>query len=92
MSAGAADVAIAASSTRAELDTLLVLAQGASLIEGDQLDLLGMLRLVEVQIQSTRRAVVNEARAAGYSGEKIADTLAIDVAELAALYAGSSGG
>lgn len=86
MSAGEIDTAIAASNTRAELDTLLLLTQGASRIEGDQLDLLGMLRLVEIQVQSTRRAVVNEARAAGYSGEAIADTLAIDVTELKARY------
>jgi len=45
-----------------------------------------MLRLIEIQVQSTRRAVVNEARAAGCSGEEIADTLAIDVVELKTRY------
>lgn len=86
MSNNAAATAVAASNTRAELDTLLVLAQGASRVEGDQLDLLGMLRLVEIQVQSTRRAAVNEARAADFSGAEIADTLAIDVAELRSRY------
>lgn len=91
MSATTTETAIAASNTRAELDTLLLLAQGASRIEGDQLDLLGMLRLVEIQVQSTRRAVVKEARASGYSGEEIADTLAIDVADLRSRYGGVQG-
>ena len=64
------------------LDMLVVLAQAAARKDGgDRLDLLGMLRLIEIQVQGTRRAVVSEARSLGYTAQEIADTLAIDVAE-----------
>lgn len=43
----------------------------------DPLDDLGMLRMAEIQIESTREAIVTEAKTDGFSWQQIGDILCI---------------
>lgn len=59
-----------------ELGTLISLAEtvgGA----GDLLDMLGAVRLVELQAGNARRAIVTEARAAGHTWQELGDALGV---------------
>lgn len=50
-----------------------------SLVVGgdDPLDDLGMLRLAEILVEAVRKSIVAEAKAEGYSWQRIGDTLCI---------------
>ncbi|GAA3762039.1 hypothetical protein GCM10022240_13290 [Microbacterium kribbense] len=67
------EAALAAS---AALGTLIELTQQIS-GAGDTLDMLGAVRLVEIQAENVRRAIVTEARAEGLTWEQIGDALGI---------------
>ena len=74
-----------------ELETLSGLVCSLEHTRGDQLDILGMLRLAEIQIGIVRRALVAEARATGWSWRDVGLALGLTSAEAAEKYASRRG-
>ena len=69
-----------------ELETLSGLVHALERTRGDQLDMLGMLRLAEIQVGAVRRALVLEARATGFSWMEVGTSLGLTDAEALHLY------
>ena len=70
-----------------ELEKLAGLVDSIERMRSDQLDMLGMLRLAEIQIGITRRALIAEARAVGWSWRDIGLALGLSGDEAAEKYA-----
>jgi len=60
----------------AALDMLIGFAEGVSNAD-DLLDMIGSIRLVELAASQARRAIVIEARLAGYTWEEVGDALGV---------------
>lgn len=69
-----------------ELEKLAGLVDSIERMRSDQLDMLGMLRLAEIQIGITRRALIAEARAVGWSWRDIGLALGLPGDEAAEKY------
>lgn len=69
-----------------ELEKLSDFVAAVGQTRGDQLDMLGMLRLAEIQVGAVRRALVLEARAAGFSWLEVGIALGLTDTEALHLY------
>lgn len=69
-----------------ELEKLSDFVAAVGLTRGDQLDMLGMLRPAEIQVGAVRRALVLEARAAGFSWPEVGTALGLTDTEALHLY------
>ncbi|WP_422114733.1 hypothetical protein [Brachybacterium sp. UNK5269] len=69
-----------------ELETFSGLVHALERTRGDQLDMLGMLRLAEIQVGAVRRALVLEARATGFSWLEVGTALGLTDTEALHLY------
>ena len=71
---------------RAEtLDTLLAVSRGIADAE-DYGDMVGAVRLVELAAEQARRAIIAEARAAGYQWDDVATALGVTAQEARAKF------
>lgn len=69
-----------------ELEKLSNLVTAVGPTRGDQLDMLGMLRLTEIQVGIVRRSLVLEARAASFSWPEVGAALGLTGMEASRLY------